>query len=114
MPNEQSQAIIGLALFDFGDTMANKVELKWERLHFHCPGCKRAHCITLTGSVKWTWNGSFDLPTFSPSILYEPSIPQHRCHFFVREGKIQYLEDCHHVLKGQTVDMPDWETQWLS
>lgn len=31
------------------------------------------------------------------------------CHSFVTDGKIQFLNDCFHSLKGQTVDLPDWE-----
>jgi hypothetical protein len=34
-------------------------------------------------------------------------MPSHRCHFFVRDGQIQFLEDCHHNLKGKTVPMED-------
>ena len=29
------------------------------------------------------------------------------CHSFVREGKIEFLGDCTHALKGQTVDLND-------
>jgi hypothetical protein len=31
------------------------------------------------------------------------------CHSFVTDGKIQFLNDCSHALKGQTVDLPDWD-----
>lgn len=30
------------------------------------------------------------------------------CHSFVRAGKIEFLGDCTHALKGQTVPLPDW------
>lgn len=30
------------------------------------------------------------------------------CHSFVTDGKIRFLGDCTHALKGQTVDLPDW------
>lgn len=36
------------------------------------------------------------------------------CHSFVTDGRIQYLSDCTHSLKNQTVDLPDWESSWRS
>jgi hypothetical protein len=50
-------------------------------------------------------------PTFSPSMLVNANTPKHlkltRCHSFVRDGKIQFLSDCDHNLKGQTIDLED-------
>ncbi len=67
---------------------------------FFCPGCKNYHVF----DRRWQWNGNMDLPTFTPSLLCNPS-GERRCHSFVRDGKIEYLSDCHHALAGQTVDM---------
>jgi len=41
------------------------------RLLFRCPGCKAVHGPSVgTGpGPRWTWNGSFDKPTFGPSLL---------------------------------------------
>lgn len=50
-----------------------------------------------------------DKPTFSPSLLCNGFDPKSRCHSFVKEGMIQFLDDCHHTLKGQTVEIPEWE-----
>lgn len=78
-------------------------KLMWtDRVVFHCPGCRCTHQIKLP---QWTFNGDYERPTFSPSILYNPDVEKHRCHFFVRNGRIEYLSDCHHSLAGQTVDM---------
>lgn len=59
---------------------------------------------------RWTWNGDGDAPTFSPSVLvswdYGEERIQHRCHSFVEGGRIRFLGDCTHALKGQTVDLP--------
>lgn len=78
---------------------------------FHCPGCGYSHPfeINAPGGNGWTWNGSMDKPTFSPSLLVAGDYPENRCHSYVREGQIQFLNDCHHALKGQTVDIPDWD-----
>jgi len=55
----------------------------------------------------WTWNGSFDKPAFTPSLLCNEHYPASRCHSFVTDGKIQFLFDCWHPLAGQTVELPD-------
>lgn len=58
---------------------------------------------------RWTFNGDMERPTFSPSLVVtiktEPK--KQICHSFVRDGKIQFLSDCFHDLAGQTVEMPD-------
>ena len=81
---------------------------------FHCPGCKTEHYISTSpefGAV-WQFNGDLDKPTVSPSLLWNagggnPTTPI--CHSFIRDGKIQFLNDCTHDLKGQTVEIPEWE-----
>jgi len=73
---------------------------------FHCPGCGCAHGFHVP---RWDWNGSLDAPTFSPSLLCNAQAMLSRCHSFVRDGNIQFLSDCWHVLAGQTVPLPDWE-----
>jgi hypothetical protein len=96
---------------------------------FHCPGCGCCHWFKTTGDrPRWEWNGSMDKPTVSPSILvqwtrYEPpattpeivekirlgeiiQTPVKKvCHSFVRDGAIQFLNDCTHHLAGQTVPL---------
>jgi hypothetical protein len=57
----------------------------------------------------WDWNGDLEKPTFSPSLLnYIESPGGRRCHSFIKEGRIQFLGDCTHALKGQTVDLLDF------
>jgi len=73
---------------------------------FFCPGCKYGHPFAVP---RWTWNGSFDKPTFTPSLLCNASHPKSRCHSVVTDGKIQFCSDCWHSLAGQTVDLPDWD-----
>lgn len=71
-------------------------------LLFYCPGCNYNHPYEVP---KWNWNGSMVNPTFTPSLLVNSFSPEHRCHLFITEGKIQYCSDCHHELAGKTVDM---------
>lgn len=76
-------------------------------LTFTCPGCKCGHHFRVKGEGPvWQWNGDYVRPTFSPSLLVWASRAEHRCHSFVRDGMIQFLEDCAHDLKGQTVALP--------
>lgn len=76
----------------------------------NCPGCGYWHLFDLG---RWQFNGDLDRPTFSPSMLVNANIDRtkhpklHRCHSFVRDGKIQFLNDCTHELAGKTVDLPD-------
>lgn len=85
-----------------------KLRQMGNRLYFRCPGCDTTHCVQVApGEPAWTWNGSFDKPTFHPSVFYEPNLPKYQCHFFVEDGKIRYLMDCHHELRGKTVPMED-------
>ncbi|MBM3603622.1 MAG: ammonia monooxygenase [Alphaproteobacteria bacterium] len=92
---------------------------------FMCPGCDEMHHVTVDGSRGWTLNGDADAPTFNPSVLVqgvrrftdaeharvmagEEVEPEPRtCHSFVRDGQIQFLNDCTHQLAGQTVPLPD-------
>jgi hypothetical protein len=84
---------------------------------FYCPGCKTTHAINQAGwNSKWTYNGDPEKPTINPSIkvTYEgvdanqDDAPPDLCHSFVRDGMIQFLGDCTHALKNQTVEIPDW------
>jgi len=71
-----------------------------EKILFFCPGCGHAHVV----DSRWSFNGDYNKPTFRPSVLV---IGEKRCHSFVTDGKIQFLNDCSHELAGQTVDLPE-------
>lgn len=98
---------------------------------FWCPGCNTYHAF----DRRWQFNGDMEHPTFFPSLLVGPywTIPKEwnpeqapknedgsyrtdsngkivgakeiRCHSFVRNGMIEYLSDCTHVLAGKTIPM---------
>lgn len=99
-------------------------------LGFWCPGCEEMHVL----SPGWTFDGNYERPTFSPSVLVTSGCkcPQYkpgescwctynanevkegrppapfvcsRCHSFVRNGEIQFLADCTHKLVGKTVPL---------
>lgn len=88
---------------------------------FWCPGCDESHQID---TANWEFNGSYRVPTFSPSYLTwrDPNPkadPMHdlggkyrsgfRCHSFIKKGMIQFLDDCTHKLAGQTVALPEFK-----
>lgn len=106
------------------------------RLWFRCPGCGDRHGVSVKGSgPTWTFNGDMVTPTFKPSLLVrsghyaashkagdgcwctynaeqrdagEPLAPFacYICHSFIRDGQIQFLNDCTHALSGKTVELP--------
>ena len=85
---------------------------------FWCPGCKMAHGFNAgEGSTKpvWKFNFNMECPTLSPSYLTwwdsGPEKIKHRCHSFIKNGKIQFLGDCTHDLKNQTVELPDFDKE---
>ena len=118
-------------------------------IRFNCPACKHATvlCVnwlpkgyvespTAQGKPHWGFNGDFEKPTFTPSVLtryghyatasqqpgecacdFQERYPDEEpwpwpcaiCHSYLTDGKIQFLSDCTHVLANQTVDLPDIE-----
>lgn len=95
-------------------------------LCFWCPGCNQMHVVTVAPHpASWGFNGDFEKPTFTPSVLVRGTVPltdqqithyqatkvlpepePFICHSFVTDGRIQFLCDCTHALAGQTVDLP--------
>lgn len=95
------------------------------QLFLQCPGCNQRHGIRVGEGPgpRWSWNGDYGQPTFQPSVLVQGVQPltddEHKrvmagetidprplvCHSFVREGHIQFLDDCTHALAGQTVPL---------
>jgi hypothetical protein len=81
-----------------------------------CPACGNSHLLK---KEIWTFNGSIDRPTFTPSVHVKigpfngpTKMPLNGdgiyvCHSYITDGKIQYLSDCTHKMAGQTVDLPD-------
>lgn len=88
---------------------------------FWCPGCDDSHQID---TAKWDFNGDYEKPTFQPSYLtwldpnpdanperkpeWEKFRLGFRCHSFIENGQIRYLDDCTHDLANQTVPLPEW------
>lgn len=85
---------------------------------FLCFGCGCDHVIYTdidAIGIKWWFNNNLAKPTFSPSVLLRTGsladpkhideVPPTCCHFFIKNGCIEYLTDCTHYLKGQTIEL---------
>lgn len=85
------------------------VPLQGEPGHFifWCPGCCCAHQV----DPRWTVTGTAARPTVQASVLVRSpgkgadKNREVRCHLFVEDGRIRFLDDCSHPLAGKTVDM---------
>ncbi len=76
----------------------------------YCPGCEEYHVVYNT----WEFNGNYDFPTFSPSLLVRGYSERFRqdfvCHSFIRDGVWQFLSDCSHQMKSQNVPLREEES----
>lgn len=101
-----------------------------------CPACGTYHVFDdKVNSARakmrgggWDFNGDVDRPTFSPSMLMRTNFDiaafsraekagralpvdmpkiDYVCHSYVREGRIEFLGDCTHDMRGQTHELPD-------
>jgi len=87
--------------------------------NFFCPGYFCDHGVWINNKnsfgARWDWNGDMDKPTFTPSlkITYPHWVDGVRiddiCHFFIRNGNIEYQGDCTHHLAGLTIELADIE-----
>lgn len=79
---------------------------------FKCPGCNVIHTID---NDRWDFNGDYECPTLYPSVngsgkrVNNGEWYDWRCHSWVKNGKIQFLNDSTHELAGQTVELPEIE-----
>lgn len=86
-----------------------------EHWWFWCPGCDTHHMFRTklgpnrTGPV---WEKVKDELTFKPSLLLRVRSPisgkmMIKCYLYLKKGKVKYLNDCDHHLKGQTISVED-------
>jgi hypothetical protein len=74
---------------------------------YWCEGCGWEHAFALVeNGGHHHFNMDLNNPTITPSLLQNFN-PEHICHSFIKDGNIQYLNDCWHHLKGQTVELLD-------
>lgn len=97
-----------------------------EAVMFWCPGCESLHAVWIRGPNAWGFNGDYERPTFTPSVLVtydgtdagqprgegEDRAPAARCHTFITNGVIDFLGDCSHALAGQKREIVPIPDKW--
>jgi hypothetical protein len=83
--------------------------------HAHwCPACNEFHDFAVeqpfSNGARWTFDGDVAAPTMTPSMNIRigpfKDGTMNVCHYYLTCGRILFLGDCTHELKGQTVDLP--------
>lgn len=67
---------------------------------------------TRDGTNCWSWNGCTEAPTLRPSVRTEGCNKvggKFLCHSWINDGHVQFLDDCSHELKNQTVALNNVE-----
>lgn len=96
-----------------------------------CQGCKHAHVFPTDKRYYegsgiygpdhrkpiWTFSGSLEKPTFTPSLRCFYIHPQKKieittCHCIVTDGMIQFQGDCEHGLKGRTLPLEEFPANY--
>lgn len=87
-------------------------------LFYWCEGCKFAHHVPF-GEGVWKFEGTEENPSLSPSVRHfyikpatetEPQVEITICHYWIKNGNIEYCGDCQHQYSGQTrklIDIPE-------
>src|ERR1700739_1992527 len=78
-----------------------------EYVYYWCSGCDRAHSVP---AERGNWNKRVEPQTLHPSVrpYYvhpETKVEITSCHYFLKNGVIEYCGDCPHDLNGQKVPL---------
>lgn len=81
-----------------------------------CPACDQEHLYAVgtpfSNGHQWTFNEDLFNPTFLPSMNITWGMhpdPPRRCHFYVRNGRIEYCSDCTHEFAGKVIELPKYD-----
>jgi hypothetical protein len=80
-----------------------KLQILDDGLAAYCPACKTYHLF----NKRWTHNGDFDEPSFTPS-MHVNAGQSDACHSFLTDGIWHYCEDSKHEYAGRSIAL-DWE-----
>lgn len=79
--------------------------------------CPASGSIDIPRDGRWSFDGNYEWPTFSPSVNETRGQAGQSCedfkadprpwrnHVFIRQGRIEYLSDCTHEFAGTTVEI---------
>jgi hypothetical protein len=74
-----------------------------------CPGCAAPHFIDLgrdEDGRKVEYNADFARPTFSPDLRARAD--QGLCHYHLTDGRLEFMADSWHDLRGTVQPLPDF------
>jgi hypothetical protein len=75
----------------------------WQRFDHFCPACKERH--TLVSSITPDFaSPDFYTTTFS---FLDLDFFTYRCEYRIREGKIEFSDNCTHEFSGRTIPLED-------
>lgn len=99
---------------DMADRLSDILAIKNKEPAIWCEACGHFHIFYVNsfspGGKLWIWNEKPESPSFMPS-FYKKLGNSNICHFFVKNGQIEYLNDSTHHLKGKIRDLsplPHW------
>lgn len=99
---EADNRVLSKKLLQHRDSLSGGIVI----MHW-CPGCKGTHLIDVEKpnhcGAMWSWDKNAESPTFSPSVNIVGI-----CHYFIRNGNIEFCSDSKHDLAGKTVPLPDF------
>lgn len=80
-------------------------------LLYWCEGCGHIHHVP---AERWSFNGNVDSPTISPSVRHFYTHPETKaektvCHYFIRDGVMQFCSDSPHKLAGQNAPLKSFK-----
>jgi hypothetical protein len=76
---------------------------------FYCPACQELHHYYVAiFQPLWSFNGSMDRPSFSPSLRM---LRGNGCHLYVTDGQISYCGDSRHAFAGKVVPMVEYDVE---
>lgn len=115
------------------ETLSAFLVKKDGRIAHYCPACDELHFFAIEEPFKpgqrWEYNGNAEKPSFSPSMLIRTGHYVDRpgwsnkpgdcaicdaggdygtcgiCHYFLKDGRIEYLSDSTHKLAGVRVPL---------
>lgn len=82
---------------------------KGGQLWHYCPACDDVHSVAIDEPYKtasrWHFDGNVEMPSLSPSVKVTKPIGDDSevCHYFLKNGRFEYLLDCTHKLAGMRI-----------
>ena len=82
--------------------------------------------IIIPSNSHWVWDGSVECPTIRPSVKetrgvsgqsyedFKRTGPSYINHYYITQGKIEYISDCTHESANKTEDIEPWTEEEIA